>query len=180
MIYKPIDQRLKVRRNAMLESLKRKKAQQPTNIGMEMSSYDFVKGAVILKNINIRNISKKYIDDSKDIYVLIIIGTKEKKSQIMKSSESIQMNENIFIEFDPDEMKERNLFIEVWVKKDQWWDESDEKNRFEFLGGVAIEFLEFYNKPQRCHLQLNADTVIEKDEVVGDISLDIVYLPDKQ
>ncbi|KAA6384985.1 MAG: hypothetical protein EZS28_019487 [Streblomastix strix] len=179
MIYKPIDQRLKVRRNAMLESLKRKKAQKPDNIGMGMSIYDFVKGAVILKNINIRNLPQKYIDEYRDIYVLIMIGTKEKKSQIVKSSESVQMNEEIFIEFDPDEMKERNLFIEVWAKKDQWWDEPDEKNRFEFLGGVAIEFLEFCNKPQRQDLHLIANS-IEQKEFIGDVSLDIVYLPDKQ
>ncbi|KAA6320753.1 MAG: hypothetical protein EZS28_054643, partial [Streblomastix strix] len=48
---------------------------------------------------------------------------------------------------------------------------------YEFLGGVAIEFIQYFKSAQRLELQLIADTLVEEDEIVGDISMNIIYLP---
>lgn len=71
-----------------------------------------------MKVLTIRNLPKICVNDAKDIYVQLMLGRNEAKTKIVKSSKLIEVNQDIIIDFDPNKIKERDLFVEIWVSKE--------------------------------------------------------------
>lgn len=78
--------------------------------------------------------------DKKQIYVQLMLGTDQRKSHIVTAEADTQVNEDFSMKFNPLQISERELYIEVWIKKDLTVGEDDEDDEDdEFIGGVAIE-----------------------------------------
>ncbi|KAA6363043.1 MAG: hypothetical protein EZS28_041430, partial [Streblomastix strix] len=135
--------------------------------------YENKKGIVKLNIKTIRSLPQECVAKSKSIYIQMQIGLKEKKSKTLKASSIVDVNEQFEIEFDPKETQDKELFIEVWIKNG----EREEEN--EFVAGVAVLFFDYLNFPQKLDLKLIGDDDEATDSFSGEISMDIVYQPEK-
>ncbi|KAA6370089.1 MAG: hypothetical protein EZS28_034384, partial [Streblomastix strix] len=177
MVYAPKDTKLKVIRRDEMKSARSQRDQLSVRGSYEKKEdTDFVKGTVKIKLNTLRDLPEYVIQEKKDVFILLMLGQKDKKSKVARAENEIIINQEFVLDFDPEKIAERDLFVEVWVKKEGT--EGDELEGGEFVAGVAVEFLDFLQNPQNLDLQLIADTDEEPDEFSGEVSLNIVYLPE--
>ncbi|KAA6363525.1 MAG: hypothetical protein EZS28_040948, partial [Streblomastix strix] len=150
--------------NAASKNLSVQQQQQQSNI--------YKKGKVKLGIKSLNNLPDNCVQLNKDIFVQVQLGSKAQTSRMLKSAFNVDVNEEFETDFDPKEIEDRELFIEVFIRKD------DDEEDVEFLAGAAVSFLDFLKSPQTLDLKLIGEQDELLDECSGEILLDIVYLPD--
>ncbi|KAA6381426.1 MAG: hypothetical protein EZS28_023046 [Streblomastix strix] len=178
MIFLPEDLRLKSWREAALYTARSQREQLSSMRQSEQSLSEYVRGFVNVTVLSIHDPPDFCITDNRSIFVQLMLGVDQRKSRILQSDVDVIVEEDFSIWFDPDEITERDLFIEVWMKTEQIEGEEMPIEEDQFLGGVAVEFIDYLNNPQQLNLQLVGDATEEDtNSLMGEVTLNIVYIP---